>query len=108
MNHGKTTSRSDRAWSAIFCIIVYCCLLDTETLVMLRIVCIHGNANYHQSEILHFQFFLVGEACPQTPYGAKNLFPHCMLIKFLGHADLPFFIPAGLTALHYRHDMAVV
>ena len=59
---------------------------------MLRIVCIHGNANYSQSEILRFQFFLVGEH-------AKNLFPLCMPVKFLGHADLPFFIPAGLTAL---------
>ena len=46
----KTTSRSDRALSAMFCIIVYCCLLDTETLVILRTVCIHGNANYCQSK----------------------------------------------------------
>ena len=68
---------------------------------MLGIVCIHGNANYSQSEILHFQFFFGGEACPQTPYWAKNLFPHCMPVKFMGHADLPFFIPAGLTALVY-------
>ena len=66
---------------------------------MLRIVCIHGNANYSQSEILHYQFFFGGGACPQTPYGTKNLFPHCMPVKFLGHADLPFFIPAELTAL---------
>ena len=95
----KTTSRSDCALSAIFSIIVYCCLLDTETLVMLRIVCIHGNANYSQSEILHFQFFC-GGACPQTLYGTRSLFPHCMPVKFLGHADLPFFIPAELTALH--------
>ena len=64
---------------------------------MLRIVCIHGNANYSQSEILRFQFFLVGEH-------AKNLFPHCMPVKFLGHADLPFFIPAGLTALLTMFD----
>ena len=66
---------------------------------MLRIVCIHGNANYSQSEILHFPFLFGGGACPQTHYGAKNLFPHCMPVKFLDHADLPFFIPAGLTAL---------
>ena len=57
---------------------------------MLRIVCIHGNANYSQSEILHFKIFFGGGACPQIPYGAKNLFPHCMPVKFLGHADLPF------------------
>ena len=66
---------------------------------MLHIVCIHGNANYSQSEKLHFQFFFGVGACPQTPYGAKNLFPHCMPVKFLGNANLPFFIPAGLTAL---------
>ena len=70
----KTRSRSDRALSAIFCIIVYCCLLDTETLVMLRIVCIHGNANYSQSEILHFQFFLVGERALRPLTGPKIYF----------------------------------
>ena len=60
---------------------------------MLRIVCIHRNANYSQSEILNFQIFFGGG------YGAKNLFPHCMPVKFPGHTDLPFFIPAELTAL---------
>ena len=38
---------------------------------------------------------------PSDPLRAKNLFPHCMPVKFLGHADLTFFIPTGLTALSY-------
>ena len=35
---------------------------------------------------------------PSDPLRGQK-FPHCMPVKFLGHADLPFFIPAGLTAL---------
>ena len=55
-----------------------------------------------------FNSFFGGAACPQTPYGTKNLFHHRMPVKFLDHADFPFFTHAELTALHYRHDMAVV
>ena len=52
------------------------------------------------ANLRYFIFNLFGGgACPQTPYGTKNLFPHCMPVNFLGHADLPFFIPAELTAL---------
>ena len=29
----------------------------------------------------------------------KNLSPHCMPVKVLGHTNLHFFIPARLTAL---------
>ena len=34
------------------------------------------------------------------PLEAKKLSPHYMPVKVLGHTDLPFFIPEGLTALH--------
>ena len=53
-----------------------------------------------------FSIFFGGGACPQTPYGTKNLFPHCMPVEFLGHADLPFFIPAELTALDISMTMS--
>ena len=33
----------------------------------------------------------------------KNPSPHCKPVKVLGHTNLPFFIPTGLTALHYKH-----
>ena len=103
----KTTLRSDRALSAIFCIIVYCCSLETETLVMLRIVCIPGNANYSQSEILHFKFFLWG-SMPSDPLRDQKFISSLHACKISGPCRSPFFIPAELTALHYRHDMAVV
>ena len=55
------------------------------------------------SEILHFQkrnFFGGGGSMPSDPLlGPKNLSPHHMSVKVLGFPDLPFFIPAGLTAL---------
>ena len=86
----KTTSRSDGALSAIFCIIVYCCLLDTETLVMLRIVCIHGNANYSQSEILHFQFFLWG-SMPSDPLRDQKFISSLHACKISGPCRSPFF-----------------
>ena len=47
---------------------------------------------YNQFEILHFQKNHLGGH-------AKSLSLHCMLVKVLGHTDLPFFIPTGLTAL---------
>ena len=31
--------------------------------------------------------------------GLNNLSPHYMSVKVLGYTGLPFFIPAGLTAL---------
>ena len=59
------------------------------------------------SEILHFQknFFFGGgggSMPSDPPLAPKNLSPHYMSVKVLGYTDLPFFIPAGLTALtHY-------
>ena len=40
----------------------------------------------------------VGGEAVMPPRGKKNT--HCMPVKVLGHTDLPFFIPVGLTALH--------
>ena len=61
---------------------------------------------YSHSEILHFQnifvffFFLGGGSMPSDPLKKpKNLSPHCMPVKVLGHTNLHFFIPARLTAL---------
>ena len=39
---------------------------------------------------------------PDPLRGQKNLSPHSMPGKGLGDADLPFFIPAGLTALQWE------
>ena len=55
---------------------------------------------YSPSQILHFQkFFLGGGMLSDPPVGGRDLSPHCMCVKVLGHADLPFFIHAGLTIL---------
>ena len=36
----------------------------------------------------------------------KNLSPHCMPVKVLGHTNLHFFIPARLTALLIGRDFS--
>ena len=60
---------------------------------------LHGH-----SEIVHFQNIFVlgggGWSMPSDPLKEpKNLSPHCKPVKVLGHTNLPFFIPTGLTAL---------
>ena len=63
---------------------------------------------YSHSEILHFQnifvfFFGGGESMPSDPLKKpKNLSPHCIPVKVLGHRNLHFFIPARLTALKHE------
>ena len=37
--------------------------------------------------------------------GPENLSPHCMPVKVLGHTNLPFFTPTGLTALQTLHGI---
>ena len=57
---------------------------------------------YSHSEILHFQniFVFLGGGVPSDPLKEpKNLSPHCIPVKVLGHTNLPFVIPARLTAL---------
>ena len=47
-----------------------------------------------------FSKFCAFFGMPSDPCnGPKNLSPLCMAVKVLGHTDLPFFIPTGLTAL---------
>ena len=57
---------------------------------MLRIVCIHGNANYSQSEILHFQFFLWG-SMPSDPLRDQKFISSLHACKISGPCRSPFF-----------------
>ena len=57
---------------------------------------------YSHSEILIFKIFsfFFGGGVPSDPLKEpKNLSPHCIPVKVLGHTNLPFVIPARLTAL---------
>ena len=63
---------------------------------------------YSHSEILHFQnifvFFLGGGVPSDSLKEPKNLSPHYIPVKVLGHTNLPFVIPARLTALAYLQE----
>ena len=81
-------------------VIVY--LTQTETLVMLSIVYIMINHSWkcnYTATLRYFILKILGGGSSDAPKG-KSKSPHCMPVNVLCHTDLPFLIPAGLTALH--------